>query len=526
MQTGKNITVIPASRDIITGIPKSVTVKKKVAAYARVSTDSEEQQTSYEAQVDYYTNYIKAKPEWQYVDTYTDEGISGMMTKNRSGFNRMIADALAGRIDLIITKSVSRFARNTVDSLTTIRKLKEKGVEVYFEKENIYSLDSKGELMLTLMSSLAQEESRSLSQNVTWGQRKRFSDGKVSIPYKQFLGYRKGADGNPEIIPEEAAVVRRIYHDYMQGKSVHVIAKGLTADGIPTPRKKSVWSRSTVESILKNEKYKGDALLQKTFTTDFLTKKMKVNEGEVPQYYVTGSHPAIIEPIEWNLVQLEIEKRDRDKNYSSTKFAGRIFCGDCGCTYGPKVWHSQDRYKRTIWQCNDKFKGEKCHTTHLDEDRIEEMFSEALTLYFEQKDELLSELKMLKDSCLDTDKVQKSISKVQQDMEITASALKQCISENASASVSEDEFREKYDSLYDKFKALEKKHDRLSEKLTNLQIESAALDEVIHCLESSAILPFGFDPMLWRILVEKVTVYSDDHVVFKMAGERGYGFWV
>ena len=186
----KNITVIPATRNVATGMPKASTKKRKVAAYARVSTDSDEQLTSYDAQVSYYTTYIKGKPEWEFAGMYTDEGISGMMMKKREGFNTMIADALAGKIDLIITKSVSRFARNTVDSLTTIRKLKEKGVEVYFEKENIFTFDSKGELLLTLMSSLAQEESRSLSQNITWGQRKRFSDGKVSMPYRNFLGYR------------------------------------------------------------------------------------------------------------------------------------------------------------------------------------------------------------------------------------------------------------------------------------------------------------------------------------------------
>lgn len=208
--------------------------------------------------MDYYTTYIKGKPEWEYAGTYTDEGISGTMTKKRDGFNRMIADALAGKIDLIITKSVSRFARNTVDSLTTIRKLKEKGVEVYFEKENIYTLDSKGELLLTLMSSLAQEESRSISENVTWGQRKRFSDGKVNMPYRSFLGYRKGADGTPEIDPEESVTVQRIYREYIHGKSLHAIAKGLTADGIKTPRGKDNWRKSSVESILKNEKYKGD----------------------------------------------------------------------------------------------------------------------------------------------------------------------------------------------------------------------------------------------------------------------------
>lgn len=290
------VTVIPATINPLTRMSTVNVAKRRTAGYARVSTDSDEQFTSYEAQIDYYTQFIKKNPEWEFVRVYTDEGISGTNTKHRDGFNQMIEDALAGQIDLIVTKSVSRFARNTVDSLVTVRKLKEKGVEVFFEKENIYTLDSKGELLITIMSSLAQEESRSISENVTWGQRKRFSDGKVSLPYKQFLGYRKGADDLPEIVPEEAALVRRIYSMFMHGKTTCTIARQLTSEGIPTPAGKSKWQSSTVGSILTNEKYKGAALLQKKFTVDFLTKTMKKNEGEVPQYFIEHSHPAIIDP--------------------------------------------------------------------------------------------------------------------------------------------------------------------------------------------------------------------------------------
>src|SRR5574344_1965889 len=209
------VTIIPSKINPITHQHHDVKVKRRVAAYARVSTDDEMQLTSYEAQVDYYTKLIKANDEWEFVKVYADEGITGTSLKNRKEFNAMIKDALDDKIDLIITKSVSRFARNTVDALTTIRKLKEKRKEIYFEKENIYTLDSKGEVLVTIMSSLAQDESRNISENVTWGQRKRFSDGKVSLPYKHFLGYEKGADGFPKVVPEEAAIVRRIYSDYM-----------------------------------------------------------------------------------------------------------------------------------------------------------------------------------------------------------------------------------------------------------------------------------------------------------------------
>ncbi len=276
----------------------------------------------------------------------------------------MIMDALAGKVDLILTKSVSRFARNTVDTLTTVRKLKEKGVEVYFEKENIYTLDSKGELLITIMSSLAQEESRSVSENVTWGQRKRFSDGKVSLPYKRFLGYEKGPDGLPKIVPEQAETVKLIYRYFLEGLMPSTIACELTKRSILTPSGKSGWQASTVESILTNEKYKGDALLQKCFTVDFLTKKQKVNEGEVSQYYVENSHPAIVEPVVFDEVQSELERRKK-VGYSSKGgcFSSGIVCGECGAFYGPKVWHSTGKYRRTIWRCNHKYDtGVSCST--------------------------------------------------------------------------------------------------------------------------------------------------------------------
>ena len=271
-----NVITIPASRTLFTQANIAEIRKRKVAAYARVSTDSEEQQTSYEAQVDYYQTLIQNREDWDFVSVYTDAGISGTSIKHRGGFNSMIQDALAGNIDLIVTKSVSRFARNTVDSLTTIRQLKAKGIECYFEKENIWTFDGKGELLITIMSSLAQEESRSISENVKWGHRKRFADGKVTVPFKRFLGYDKGENGNLVINEKEAVIIRMIYRNFLEGLTPHKIASLLTARGILSPGGKSKWNPNAVRSILSNEKYKGDALLQKSYTVDFLTKKQKV----------------------------------------------------------------------------------------------------------------------------------------------------------------------------------------------------------------------------------------------------------
>jgi site-specific DNA recombinase len=391
------VITIPATRSRYTAVPINSRDKRKVAGYARVSTDHEEQQTSYEAQVDYYTNYINGREDWELVSVYTDEGISGTSTAKREGFNKMVADALDGRIDLIITKSVSRFARNTVDSLTTIRKLKDHKVECYFEKENIWTFDSKGELLLTIMSSLAQEESRSISENVTWGQRKRFADGKVTVPFKRFLGYDRGGDGNLVINEEQAAVVRRIYGMFLQGRSPSAVAKALTKEGIPTPGGKTKWSGSTVRSILTNEKYKGDALLQKVYTVDFLTKKKKVNEGEVPQYYVEHNHDAIIEPAVFDTVQKQISVRQTGTNRRSSAsiLSGRIKCGCCGSWYGPKVWHSNDKYRRVIWQCNHKFDGgEKCRTPHLEEETLKGLFVKAVNFLTTEKDEIAANFRM------------------------------------------------------------------------------------------------------------------------------------
>lgn len=356
MEQQRKIVTIPPTLQRFTAAPISEKRKRRVAGYARVSTDKDDQFTSYEAQVDYYTTYIQKRDDWEFIQVYTDEGITGTSTKHREGFKQMVADALAGKIDLIVTKSVSRFARNTVDSLTTIRQLKENGTEVYFEKENIWTFDSKGEVLLTIMSSLAQEESRSISENCTWGQRKRFADGKVTVPFSRFLGYDRGEDGNLIVNQEQAKLVKRIYQMFLTGMTPHGIAQTLTEESIPTPAGKKKWSATTVKSILSNEKYHGDALLQKTFCEDFLTKKFKTNEGEVPQYYVENNHEAIIDDGTFEMVQQELAKRTGGKNrHSGTHiFASKIKCGDCGGWYGAKVWHSKEKCKRIVWQCNQK----------------------------------------------------------------------------------------------------------------------------------------------------------------------------
>lgn len=357
--------------------------KLRVAAYARVSTEQDEQQNSYEAQVDFYTNHIRSNPDWSFVKVFADRGITGTNTKNRESFNEMVDLALNGGIDLILTKSISRFARNTVDTLSIVRQLKSVGVEVIFEKENLHTFDPKCEMILTIMSSLAQEESRSISENVRWGQRKSMQDGKIHLAYSRFLGYRKGADGRPEIVEEEAAIVRDIYDQYLAGGTINDIATNLTERGIPTPAGKAKWSVSTVRSILSNEKYKGEALLQKTFTVDYLTKEVRKNQGEMPSVLVHNSHEAIIEPEVFDRVQELLSKRrkTRTKVYSKHPFAGKIICGDCGEFYGHKVWRVRSTGEHyDIWYCNHKYDGDTaCETPYLRETDIKTAFEQALS---------------------------------------------------------------------------------------------------------------------------------------------------
>ena len=376
------IEIIAATKTLQQQPLSSTARKSRVAAYARVSTEQDEQQSSYEAQVDFYTHYIQSNPNWEFVSVFADEGITGTHTKRRDGFNLMLQKAMNGEIDLILTKSISRFARNTVDTLQTVRNLKAAGVEVIFEKENLHTMDPKCEVMLTIMSSLAQEESRSISENVRWGKQKSMRDGKVTLAYSHFLGYKKGKDGRPEIVEEEAVIIRQIYDLFLKGKTINEIAALLTETGVPTPTGKAKWSVSTVKSILSNEKYKGEALLQKTYTVDYLTKEVRKNNGEVMSVRVYNSHDPIIEPEVFDRVQemlAEYTKR-RAKVRTKHPFAGKLICGDCGEFYGHKVWRLRSTGEHyDVWYCNHKYDGDKvCDSPRLRETEVKEAFGKML----------------------------------------------------------------------------------------------------------------------------------------------------
>ncbi len=517
-RAARTVTMIPPSINPLTRQAITEQKKRKVAAYARVSTDSDEQYTSYEAQIDYYTQYILARPDWELVKVYTDEGISGLNTRKRDGFNEMINAALAGQINLIVTKSVSRFARNTVDSLTTIRKLKDVGCECFFEKENIWTFDGKGELLITIMSSLAQEESRSISENVTWGQRKRFQDGKVSMPYKQFLGYEKGPDGLPRIVPEQAETVRYIYDLFMSGKTVTAIAKQLTEEGVPTPAGKTVWGSATIESILTNEKYKGDARLQKRFTVDFLQKKMKVNEGEVPQYYVENSHEPIIDPLFFERVQEELARRKAlGRSYSGkTIFSCRLICADCGHYLGSKVWNSTDKYRRVIWQCNNKFKGEcRCATPHLTENDIKSRFLKAYNELIPDRNRLIEDCRLMQKTLTDCSEIENELRALSQELEVVTALTRQYVEENSSKALDQKEYAAHYDSLVSRYDMVKHKIDVLETRRSERMAKASAMDSFIQSLAAAEQPLDYFSPALWLEVIDCVYVQRNGDLRFR-----------
>lgn len=510
----KSITTIPATISRFTDAPLSAPVKRKVAAYARVSTDHEEQQSSYEAQVSYYTDYIRGRSDWEFAGIFADEGISGCSIKGRKGFQTMIEEALAGKINLIITKSVSRFARNTVDSLSTIRKLKEHNVECYFEKENIWTFDSKCELLLSIISSISQEESRSISENVTWGHRRRMADGKVSVPFGRFLGYDRGEHGELVVNEKEAEIVREIYKLFLSGLTPHSIAKTLTERGIPTPGGKVKWSSSTVRSILTNEKYKGDALLQKTFTPDYLTKKTKKNDGQIPQYYVEGSHDGIITPEIYEAVQAEMERRKGNKSrYSGVDIlASKLICGECGGFYSPKVWHSTDQYRRTIYQCGHKYKGEcKCSTPNLTAEEIQSTFLSAANELIANKNEIIANLREGMVIASDTTELEKSRDAAKDEMVLLSDMIENLISENARIAQDQAEYNKKYNTLIERFEAAKTQYESFEQQIEDTHRRVKRIEAFINNVRELGTLT-EFDEELWGVLVESVTVYSKDDI--------------
>ncbi len=393
---------------------------------------------------------------------------------------------------------------------------------IIVEKENIWTFDGKGELLLTIMSSLAQEESRSISENCTWGKRKRFQDGKVTVPFGRFLGYDKGKDGNLVLNEEEAKIVRKIYGYFLQGRSPYAISKKLTSEGIPTSGGKKVWSVSTIRSILTNEKYKGDALLQKVYTEDFLTKKKVKNDGQIPQYYVENNHEAIIEPGMFDRVQklMAVRKPGRNKLSSTTPFSSKIKCGDCGSWYGSKVWHSNDKYRRIIWQCNHKYDGDsKCKTPHLTEEEIKEHFMKAINLLLIEKDTLIEDFAEIKDTVFDTELLKQQQRELQTELNVVADMIENCIKENAHVAQNQEEYQKRYDELAQRFDDIQNRLSRVKEEIAEKQAHKEKVEQFLSELEKLDVVT-KFTEDLWFSMIDYVTVFSKEGIRFTFQNGR------
>ena len=512
-----NVMVIPAKRQIgNTGRKQDAKPKLRVAAYCRVSTDSDEQATSYEAQVEHYTEYIKKNPEWEFAGIYADDGISGTNTKNREEFNRMIEDCEAGTIDMIITKSISRFARNTLDCLKYIRQLKEKNIPVFFEKEAINTMDAKGEVLLTIMASLAQQESQSLSQNVKLGLQFRYQNGQVQVNHNRFLGYTKDEDGNLVIDPEQAEIVKRIYREYLEGSSMDKIAAGLEADGILTGAGKTKWHTSTINKILRNEKYIGDALLQKTYTTDFLNKTRVKNTGIVPQYYVEGNHEAIIPKEIYMRVQEELVRRrvvktsanGKKRSYSCNHcFSQIVICGDCGEMFRRIHWNNHG-CKSVVWRCLSRLEptGEECHARTVNEMVLENVVVQAINTLLGDKSTYQAQL-------------QQNIAKVIRDAgKATADGIDEQLLELQKELLKKANNKEAYDEIADQIFKLREQREKCTVDTAARDAQIARINDLQDYIKKQRTNLESFDETLVKRWLGQITVWGDHFTVELKSG--------
>ena len=501
-----------------------VQVKKHVAAYCRVSTDSEEQMLSYDAQVSEYKNKIENTPEWQMVEIYADAGISGTNVKNRVAFNRMIADCKAGKIDLIITKSISRFARNTVDCLEHVRKLKHIGVEVFFEKENIYSFDSKMELVLTLLSSIAQEESRNISENTKWGLKKRMRDGKAIVNCNRFMGYDKDENGQLIINKEEAKVVERIFREYTGGKGVAAICRGLECDRIPTVSGKYKWYDSVIRRMLRNEKYYGELLLQKTVTLDYLTKYRVVNNNHTEQYRVENNHEPIISKELWDMAQKELERRneiycgvnkDRSKYVNRYALSGKIICGVCGTTYKRRHWNMKSASRKIVWQCinyidKDADTGKRCRSKAVDDEVLKAAFVKVYNEVFKDKGNFFKAFlanveKVVQDN---------SGSELAERIAAMETDLSGLISMKLHKEIDDEAYNREYQRLNRELTDLRIKKDEIDKTKLQKTKDISRITAVKDIIGDGTKLLTEFDDNLFEAMVEKVIIISQTEFEF------------
>lgn len=503
----------------------------RVAAYCRVSTDDEEQKTSYEAQIGYYTEKINQNPEWQMAGIFADEGISGTQAKKRPEFLKMIRLCRQRKIDIILTKSLSRFARNTVDSLGYIRELRALGIAVISEKENINTLTAESEMLITIMSCFAQAESESISKNVSWGVRQSFKNGNVPMQYARLLGYRKGHDGNAEIIPEEAEVVKEIYRCYLDGMSMNLIADRLNEKGLTTKGGSSPYRKTVVQRILTNEKYTGDALLQKTYVTDCITKKTRKNNGELPMYLVKNHHEPIISRSDFNRVQEEMARRSAKRTIAdkltktgqgkySAKYAlsELLICGECGEHYRRVTWTAKG-FKEIKWRCVSRIQygKKKCHSSPtVDEQALHRAIVSAVNEFCTVKDDVAKTLHESIIEVLDPNQ-NGSVQAAQQRIDELARNMDELIklatvpdtAENAMSDIAK---------FSEEMKMLREFIETEKAKQTEVQHGSNELSNVLQRLEKENFTLTEYDDIVTRQLIEQITVDIKNTITVRFKG--------
>ena len=528
MSTAPNVTVIPAK--VQTAESRDKYHQLRVAAYCRVSTELEEQQNSYQVQIAYYTDLINKKKEWTLAGIFADEGISDTQTKKRTEFNRMIRMCRNKKIDLVITKSISRFARNTVDCLEYVRQLKDLGIGVIFEKENINTLTMTSEFMIALYGSFAQAESESISKNVSWGKEKAYREGKVQFQYKHLLGYKKGADGKPEIIPEEAETVKLIYTMFLDGHSMKNIALILHVKGIHTKTGSTEWRTNTITRILQNEKYVGDALLQKTFTSDCITHKVVKNHGERPMYLVTNHHDPIIDRDTYNRVQQELARRNSKRKISdktvteqgkySSKYAlsELLICGHCGTPYRRTTWAARGK-KQIVWRCLSRLEHGKKYcpdSPTIKEEQLHRGILRAINNYYSCRNDIVRILKANIGSVLEC-QGQEEILSVEKRLKEIDQARTDLVNLIASGGCDEDKLDSEFAKLYAEEQGLSERLTMLKSQNKTSEETQAKLDKIMDMIEHEKFELETFDNVLIRKLIECVKILSKTEilVIFK-----------
>ena len=528
----KVVTILEPKQSLL--VDKEKYHQLRVAAYCRVSTDSDEQLTSYNTQKRVYTEMIAAKKEWCLAGIYADEGISGTMAKKRPQFQKLIEDCLAGKVDYIVTKSVSRFARNTAECLEYVRMLKARKIGIYFEEQNIDTLKCDSELYLVIYAGFAQSESESMSKNITWAFRKNFENGKVPFNYSRLVGYRKGADGEPEIIPEEAEIIRKIFALFLEGQTPKRICDRLLADGIETKCGKQKWSVSTIQRILRNEKYCGDAILQKTVTIDCITKTVRKNTGaEAPMYYVKDNHEGIISREEFNRAQEELVRRScrtpaSDKTaitlqgkYSKYALSEIMHCAECGSRYRRCTW-SKNGKKKVVWRCVSRLDYGTTYCKHsptVPEEAIQSAIVQAIRrFYSEDEEKFMLLMKETIGDAIGINAADEETGLLQQRVDALNKKMLRLVDQSITNGTSMDDMDGEFQEIAQEIGQLNRRIQAIQESRINSDEQNRKLQFLSETIERKRQHPDTYDDTIVRQMIECIRIHPNGKVEIIFGG--------